>query len=325
MSEQFIVTGGAGFIGSNLVAALNARGHEDIVVVDRLDAAGMKQRNLDAVTYGDYVDKTEFRERFRAGDVDVPVTVFHLGACSSTMETDEDYLRDNNVDYTRELCEWALGHGTRFIYASSAATYGDGSLGYGDAHDGIPSLQPLNAYGMSKQLFDMWALETGMIDRIVGLKYFNVYGPREDHKGDMRSIVNKAYAQILETDALGLFRSYQDAYADGEQMRDFIYVRDAVAVTLFFHDHPDRAGIFNCGTGQARTWVDLGRAIFAGMDREPNIHFIDMPESIREKYQYFTEAEISKLRGAGYDTPFTSIEDGVRDYVRSDLSIRHGV
>jgi ADP-L-glycero-D-manno-heptose 6-epimerase len=322
MRESFIVTGGAGFIGCNLVGELNRRGTRDILVVDHLDAEGRKQANLDSVSYARYLDKTVFRDALKAGDVDVPRTVFHLGACSSTTETSADYLEDNNTRYTRELCEWCLERGSRFVYASSAATYGDGALGYSDDDAVTPSLTPLNLYGQSKQAFDMWALSEGLFSRIAGLKYFNVYGPHEDHKGEMRSVVNKAYRQILETGELALFRSYHDEYADGEQKRDFVYVRDAVAVTLFFHDRPDVSGLFNCGTGEARTWADLAHAIFAAMELPSRIRFIEMPESIREKYQYFTQADTAKLRGAGYHAAFTSIEAGVQDYVRNYLALR---
>ena len=313
-----IVTGGAGFIGNNLVAALNARGCDDIIVVDHLTEA--KQRNLDRVSFARYLDKAEFRTRLLAQEIPPVDTVFHLGACSSTMETDESYLADNNFLYTRQLCQWALEKGARFVYASSAATYGDGSEGYSDDHALIPSLKPLNLYGQSKQMFDLWALENGLLDSIVGLKYFNVYGPWEDHKGPMRSLVNKAYAQIRETKGISLFKSHRPDYEDGQQERDFVYVRDAVAVTLFFHDNPQVSGIFNCGTGKARTWVDLAHALFAAMALDPAITFVPMPEAIRDNYQYHTESDVSKLRKADYDTPWTSIEDGVDDYVKGYLS-----
>jgi len=319
MKDSFIVTGGAGFIGSNIVEALARAGCDDVVVVDELDS-DIKRRNLDSLTFRDYLDKADFREAFLADKLARPATVIHMGACSSTTETDEEYLRDNNYMYTRRLCEWCLAGDARFIYASSAATYGDGSLGYSDEDEVTPTLQPLNFYGKSKQMFDVWALENGLLDRITGLKYFNVYGPREDHKGDMRSVVHKAYGQVLEAGELGLFKSYRPDYADGEQVRDFVYVADAVKETLFFHENRGISGIFNCGTGTARTWLDLARAVFAAMGREPNINFIEMPEALRERYQYHTQADLTKLRRAGYDKPFMSIEDGVRDYVRGWLA-----
>ncbi len=316
---SFIVTGGAGFIGCNLVKALNARGHKDILVVDSLSHP-QKQKNLDAVEFETYMDKAEFREAFRSDSVRPPLTVFHLGACSATTQLDTEYLADNNLGYTRELCEWSLQRNVRYIYASSAATYGDGEKGYSDDPALIPSFHPLNPYGQSKQDFDVHALQSGLLSKIVGLKYFNVYGPHEDHKGDMRSVVNKAYSQILDTGKLQLFKSHRPDYRDGEQDRDFIYVRDAVDVTLYFHDNPTVSGLYNCGTGRARTWLDLAHAIFAAMELPPQIEMIDMPDHLRERYQYHTEADVSNLRAAGYSADFTSIEAGVRDYVQNFLS-----
>ena len=311
MGPRIIVTGGAGFIGSNLIAALNARGERDILLVDRL-GDGPKWRNLVGLEFEDYLDKAELRERVRAGRLDAPAAVFHLGACSDTTEADAGYLMDNNTRYTRELCEWSLAAGARFIYASSAATYGDGSRGYDDDDGATPDLRPLNMYGLSKQLFDLWALRCGLFDRIVGLKYFNVYGPGERHKGAMRSVVHKAFEQITAGGSLALFRSHRPEYRDGEQVRDFVFVDDAVAVTLHFWEHPEVAGLFNCGTGRARTWLDLARAVFAAMGREERIEFIDMPVELRGRYQYHTEAATAKLRAAGCAPPPTSLEDGVR-------------
>ena len=317
MANPIIVTGGAGFIGSNLVDALNQRGHQT-VVVDHIDD-DLKRRNLERLRVRDYLDKSEFRERLKSGKAPNTNVVFHLGACSSTTETNEAYLRDNNTEYTRELCEWSLRTGARFIYASSAATYGDGSKGYSD-HDSVtPTLEPLNLYGASKQWFDVWALETGALGRVAGIKYFNVYGPWEDHKGDMRSLVNKAYAQILREGEIALFKSHRPEFRDGEQRRDFIHVDDAVAVTLFFLDHPGVSGLYNCGTGVARTWIDLAQALFAAMGVPPRIRFIDMPPAIRDKYQYHTQADMTKLRAAGYSAPFLQIEEGVRRYVQEYL------
>ncbi|MCP4546756.1 MAG: ADP-glyceromanno-heptose 6-epimerase [bacterium] len=314
MSPRFIVTGGAGFIGSNLIAGLNARGVEDILVVDHL-GCDEKWRNLVDLRYADYLDKTEFRRRILADEIPAADFVFHLGACSATTEPDTGYLADNNYGYSRDLCLWALQREARFIYASSAATYGDGSLGYDDAVDRLSDLKPLNMYGYSKQMFDLWARRNGLFDRIVGLKYFNVFGPRESHKGDMRSVVHKAWGQIQATGEVKLFKSHRDDYADGEQVRDFIYVRDAVDVTLHFMDAAAPGGLFNCGTGRARSWLDLARATFAALGRKENISFIDMPAVLRDKYQYHTEADVAKLRTAGYAEDFTSLEDGVLDYV----------
>jgi ADP-L-glycero-D-manno-heptose 6-epimerase len=246
-----VVTGGAGFIGRNVVAELNRRGVERVLIVDRL-GSDERWKNLQGLVFEDLWSIERFRETFRSDGLPPVQTVYHLGACSSTTETDADYLLDNNYRYTRELCEWCLERGARFVYASSAATYGDGEQGYSDADEATPGLAPLNMYGMSKQLFDLWALRSGVLGRIAGLKYFNVYGPGEDHKGDMRSVVHKAHGQIRERGSVRLFKSYRPEYADGEQVRDFVYVKDAVDVTLFCGEHEQASGLFNCGTGQAR-------------------------------------------------------------------------
>lgn len=323
MAGKFIVTGAAGFIGCNIVKTLNARGNSDIVVVDKIDS-DLKKKNLDVLKFSEFVDKDAFRKRFLTGKQAPVATVFHMGACSSTTETNEDFLMDNNFLYTRQLCQWCLKNGVRFVYASSAATYGDGSLGYSDSDDTTPLLRPLNLYGRSKHMFDLWALQNGFLGKIAGIKYFNVYGPHEDHKGDMRSVVNKAFKQISESGEISLFKSYRPDYKDGEQDRDFLFVKDAVNVTLFFHDHPAASGLFNCGTGVARTWIDLATAVFKAMGRTPVIKFKDMPPELRDKYQYHTKAEVSKLRKAGYSTPFTSLEDGVADYIRNYLMKNQG-
>jgi ADP-L-glycero-D-manno-heptose 6-epimerase len=319
-SPRVIVTGGAGFIGSNLVAALNAAGERDILIVDHL-GTDAKWKNLVGLAYADYLDKAEFRARLRAGQLGPAQVVYHLGACSSTTEQDAGYLMDNNTRYTRELCEWALAVGARFVYASSGATYGDGALGYDDDDALTPRLRPLNMYGYSKQAFDLWALAGGLFaeGRVVGLKYFNVYGPGEDHKGEMRSVVHKAFHQIRGRGTVGLFRSYREDYADGEQKRDFVYVADAVAVTRFFGETAAPGGLYNVGTGTARTWLDLAHAVFAAMGETPLIDFIPMPETLRAKYQYETCATTAKLRGAGYRGEFHTLEAGVADYVTKYL------
>ncbi|MDA0344319.1 MAG: ADP-glyceromanno-heptose 6-epimerase, partial [Verrucomicrobia bacterium] len=246
-------------------------------------------------------------------------TIFHLGACSSTTETNEAYLDDNNLGYTRELCEWSLEHGVRFVYASSASTYGDGSLGMDDQDLDLAKFQPLNLYGWSKHKFDLLAKENQWLEHIVGLKYFNVYGPNEEHKGDMRSVVSKAYEQIASTGEMTLFKSYHPDYGDGEQMRDFLYVKDAVLMTIWLAESTRANGLFNLGNGQARTWLDLGHSIFSALGTDSNIRFIEMPEILRDKYQYFTEAKIDKLRHAGYTNELFALEDAVKDYVTQYL------
>ena len=317
---QTIVTGGAGLIGSNIVRLLNARGESDILVVDHLRGDPLKKRNLDALRFARYMERGEFREAVRAGAVEPPRVFYHLGACSSTTETDEAFLADNNTAYTREMAQWCAASGSRFVYASSAATYGAGERGYSDDPAGIPDLRPLNLYGWSKQKFDLWALETGAVAKIAGLKYFNVFGPGEDHKGDMRSVVAKQYATVRDEGVIRLFRSDRPGVADGCQDRDFVYVKDAAAVTVWFGDHPGVSGIYNCGTGLARTWLDLARALFAAVGREPRVEFVDMPEKLKGKYQYHTQAETTRLRAAGCDVPFRPLEDAVRDYVETHLA-----
>ncbi len=321
MSGKFIVTGGAGFIGSNIVAALNERGEDDILVVDILGSEE-KWKNLVGLRFADYWEGDAFRYALQSDTLGEVDTVFHMGACSATTEKNASYLADNNYRLTRELAEWCGHHGVRFIYASSGATYGNGAQGYSDADHVTPTLRPLNMYGYSKHLFDLWALRQGLFDQIAGLKFFNVYGPREDHKGDMRSVVHKSYGQICSEGEVRLFKSYDPRYRDGEQVRDFVYVKDAVNVCLWLHDHRRVSGLFNVGTGTPRTWLDLANAVFSAMGREPKISFIEMPEHLKGKYQYHTQADISKLRAAGYGEPFTSLEDGVRDYVQSWLAQR---
>jgi ADP-L-glycero-D-manno-heptose 6-epimerase len=322
---SYIVTGGAGFIGANIVAALNRRGEENILIVDNPDDP-VRISYLDYLRYRDLVDPAAFRRRIKERPTAMTArTVFHMGACSSTTELDHAFLADNNTGYTRALCEWCLRRGARFVYASSAATYGDGRGGYADDENRLAELEPLNPYGWSKHRFDLWARTNGVLDRIAGLKYFNVYGPREDHKGDMRSVIHKACGQIRDTGEVRLFRSHRPPWRDGEQARDFLHVDDAVAVTLFFGDRPGIGGLFNCGTGQARTFADLAAAVFAAMGREPRIVFTDMPAALRARYQYHTQAEIAKLRGVGYRQPFLSLEEGVRSYVQDWLIPRLSV
>jgi ADP-L-glycero-D-manno-heptose 6-epimerase len=314
MAGRIIITGGAGFLGSNLAAALNRRGIDDLLIVDHLGDS-TKWQNLARVRFEDYLDKSKFLERVLKRNIPRPEALFHFGACSSTTERNADYLMENNYRYTRYLCEWAAGSQVRFIYASSAATYGDGSLGFSDTDDVTARLRPLNMYGYSKQLFDLWAMRTGLLGRIAGLKFFNVYGPGEDHKGEMCSAVRKAFFQARERGEVALFKSYRTGLADGEQTRDFIHVDDAVTVALFFFDRREISGLFNCGSGLDRSWMDLAKSVFRALHPEPRIRFIEMPEGLRGSYQYRTRADLTKLRNAGFAPAFRSLEDGVRDYV----------
>jgi ADP-L-glycero-D-manno-heptose 6-epimerase len=312
---MIIVTGGAGFIGSALIAALNKRGINDILVVDRL-GSDQRWKNLVNLSFADYIDKEEFLEMVAEDVLPFSVdAVFHLGACSSTTETDVSFLMDNNFEYTKQLAQWSADENIRLIYASSAATYGDGSQGFRDNEEKLEMLRPLNPYGYSKQLFDLWAKRNGLLTKIVGLKYFNVFGPNEYHKAEMRSFVLKAFEQINATGKVRLFKSHRPDYKDGEQKRDFLYIKDAVDMTLFFFDNPKTAGIYNLGAGVARSWNDLAKAVFAAMGKKPNIEYIDMPDSVRNQYQYFTEADITKLRSAGYKKQITPLEESVKDYV----------
>ena len=321
--KRAIVTGGAGFIGSALVWELNRRGCSNIVIAD-FPARDDKRANLDGLKYSEYVEPYDLLAGLASGSLGKFDFIFHLGACSSTTETNETYLRENNYEYSRKLAEWALNEGARFVYASSAATYGDGSAGMDDSDPSrLERLRPLNLYGQSKQWMDLHAWKQGWLDRIVGLKYFNVFGPNENHKGDMRSVVCKSYAQVLNTGVIQLFKSYRPQYRDGEQERDFLYVKDAVGMTLHLAENPKANGIFNIGSGRKHTWNELARAVFTALDYEPRIEYIEMPESIREKYQYSTQADIRKLLANGYAQPITSLSDAVMDYVTNYLVPGH--
>lgn len=313
---RILVTGGAGFIGSALVWALNQRGCEQIVVSDFLGTSE-KWRNLTPLRFADYLEADDLRPRLESGALGRFDHVFHLGACSATTERDAAYLIRNNFEFTKDLAAWSLKSGARFVYASSAATYGDGSQGMEDTEPRLERFRPLNMYGYSKHLFDLHAKREGWLERIVGLKYFNVFGPNEDHKEDMRSLVHKSYAQALESGVIRLFKSYKPEYRDGEQKRDFLYVKDAVAMTLHLAANPAAGGLFNIGSGEAHTWIELATAVFAALGREPRIEFIEMPEVLRGKYQYFTQANVAKLRAAGYTAPAAPLGEAVADYVRN--------
>lgn len=315
---MIVVTGGAGFIGSAAVWRLNQLGEEKIIIVDEL-RSGDKWKNLNGLKFTDVFHKDDFFDYLIDDAMPFEIdAVIHLGACSATTEKDADYLLDNNYKYSQEIAKFCLTNKARFIYASSAATYGDGKSGYDDEAE-IEKLRPLNMYGYSKHLFDTWLVKSGYSNKVVGLKYFNVYGPNEYHKGDMRSVVHKAFEQVMETGRVKLFKSYHKDYKDGEQKRDFIYVKDAVDMTLYFLEHRKINGLFNIGTGNARTWNDLVTALFEAMNKPVNIEYTEMPDHLKGKYQYFTEASIKKISTAGYDKPISSLEYGVTDYVQKYL------
>lgn len=315
---MIIVTGGAGFIGSVVVSYLNSKGRDDLIIVDELGKTE-KWKNLVGKRYEEYIHKDRFLEELLEGSFPKIDAIIHMGACSSTTELDADYLYQNNTEYTMILANYCLDQDIRFIFASSAATYGDGSEGYSDDHQDIPKYRPLNMYGYSKQLMDEIAIRTGLIDSICGLRFFNVYGPNEYHKNDMTSVIFNSYHQIKETGKVKLFKSYKEEYGDGEQKRDFIYVKDVAKIIWWLLNHPEVNGIYNVGTGFARSWNDLANAVFAAMDKEANIEYIEMPEHLQGKYQYFTEAETDKITEAGWKKGFTSLEDGVKDYVQKYL------
>jgi ADP-L-glycero-D-manno-heptose 6-epimerase len=316
---MWVITGGAGFIGSVLLWKLNQEGLEDLLVVDRLDTSE-KWKNLRAHRFHDYLEADEFLAKLEAGRFGKIQGIVHLGADSSTTETSAARLIENNYRYSRRLAEYSLKKNLRFVYASSAATYGDGAFGYTTGDATTKKLLPLNMYGYSKQLFDLWALREGVLKKFVGVKFFNVYGPNEYHKGDMRSVVAKAFDQIQKEGRMRLFRSYRSEYKDGEQKRDFLYVKDAVDVVFEFMTKKTYGGLYNVGSGKARTWNDLARAIFAALGKAPRIEYVEMPEGLRAKYQYHTLADMSwheKVKGA---RPFQTLEEGVKDYVQNYLS-----
>ncbi len=311
---MIVLTGGAGFIGSCFLRKLNDEGLDDIIVVDHLNDSE-KWHNLSGKKFRDYIQKDDFLNMVLEHKLPTPKAIVHMGACSSTTLTDADYYLKNNYGYSKTLAEWALSKKVPFLYASSAATYGDGENGYSDNEEGLIGLKPLNLYGYSKHLFDLWALNNSLLDKVTGLKFFNVFGPNEYHKESMMSVVCKAFPRLRDEGRISLFKSYKNKYKDGEQKRDFIYVKDAIEVMYYFFCNPSKTGIFNLGTGQSRSWNDLANAMFSALDKKPVIDYVEMPETLREKYQYFTEADMDKLRQAGCDLAFLSLEDSIKDYV----------
>ena len=323
MSRRVLVTGGAGFIGSNIVAALSDRG-DDVIVCDWLED-GDKWKNLAAHVVSDFIDPDDLQNWL---DTNPALdAVIHMGAISATTETDGDLILKRNFKPTKALWNWCERQNVSFIYASSAATYGDGDAGFEDnqSADALAALKPLNLYGYSKHAFDKFVAHTEKTGgptppQWAGLKFFNVYGPNEYHKGNMKSVIAQSYPKVASGEAVTLFKSHNPNYEDGGQLRDFVYVKDCVKVILWLLDNPDVSGLFNLGTGSARSFKDLALATFKAAGKEPNIQYVDTPVSIRDKYQYFTEANMQKLKSAGYGGNFYSLEDGIEDYVQSYLA-----
>lgn len=317
MEKSIIVTGAAGLIGSGVVRYLNDKGHTRLILVDDLDHPG-KEKNLEGKQYETLLPIKGLFQWLKGRESEIGAFI-HLGACSDTMEQNEKFLRDNNTLYTQKLAEYALKNGQRFIYASSAATYGDGSKGFSDEHDLLESLQPLNLYGKSKHDFDLWAKKEGVLDQMVGLKYFNVFGPNENHKGRMASMVYKMIPVVQQEGVIRLFKSSEpEKFGDGDQCRDFIYVKDAVKMTCDFLQE-SRGGIFNIGRGKPTTWNELAEAVFKALNKTPQIEYIEMPTDLVKQYQNYTCADMSKYSQdkelkLGYDT-----ESAVKDYVQNHI------
>ncbi len=315
-----IVTGGAGFIGSAMVWKLNTMGVDDVWIVDDL-GSNNKWRNIQGLKFSEIFSPEDLIEMMLEdnGLPEGTKALIHMGACSATTEQDADYLLNNNYRYSRTITENAIARGIRLLVASSGATYGGGEHGYGDGTDNLDKLRPLNMYGHSKLMFDQWAYRTGALDSLASLRFFNVYGPNEYHKEDMASMVFKTFNRVMDEGIISLFRSHRDDYADGEQVRDFVYIKDVVDCMWWLLMHPEVNGIFNVGTGVAESWNQLAGAVFNAVGKQPHIDYIDMPDSIRNQYQYHTCADITRLRQAGYKGNFRLVGDGVRDYVVNHL------
>lgn len=314
---MIILTGGAGFIGSCFLRKLNDNNVTNVLIVDRL-GSGEKWRNLIGKKFDGFENKNDFIKKLLNGYYEGKIeAIVHIGACSSTTERDADYLFDNNFNYSKSLAEYAVTRNIRFMYAGSAATYGSGETGYSDKV--FDELKPLNIYGMSKHAFDLWIHQNNLESKVTGFKFFNVFGPNEYHKGDMASMIYKSFNQIRETGKIRLFKSYNPEYKDGEQKRDFVYVKDITEVLWKSYNNPEVTGIFNLGCGKARSWNDLAKAVFVSCNKNVNIDYINMPDDLIGQYQYFTQAEMEKFNSTSLRIDFTCLEDAVDDYVRGHL------
>lgn len=317
---MIVVTGGAGFIGSVLAWKLNAIGHKDLLVVDQEAKNSPKWNNIKKRSFEIYLESDEFIRRLEKKEFDGKISaVFHMGACSSTTEMNKAYLKENNSGYSERIASWCIQNKVYLSYASSAATYGNGELGFSDEDVLTPRLKPLNPYGQSKLNFDVWVLKNQFEKLITGFRFFNVYGPNEAHKDEMRSMVHKGFGQVMEKGVLRLFKSYKPDYPDGGQRRDFVYVKDVVDAMLWFYSHPQFKGIYNLGSGKAETWNELATALFKACGKPATIEYIEMPDSIKNQYQYFTEADMGKLKKTGCPIKFKNLNEGVKDYVQNYL------
>lgn len=315
------ITGGAGFIGSALVWQFNRSGEHDILIVDQKAEHSPKWSNIEHLRFNGYLESNEFLESLLRGHFRGYVrAIIHMGACTDTTERDTKYLKRNNTQYSEKLAGWAVKNDVYFSYASSAALYGAGEKGYADDDSLTPQLKPLNPYGRSKLDFDKWVLKKKLQQKITGFRFFNVYGPNEYHKGHMRSMAHKGFEQIQQSGKLRLFKSYRPEYKDGEQKRDFVYVKDVAEAVLWFYRNPNWKGIYNLGSGKAQTWNELAGALFKACNKEPQVEYIEMPASIKDQYQYHTEADLSKFRKTGCPTGFRNLNYGISDYVQNHLA-----
>jgi len=314
---KIILTGASGFIGSCYLRELNDLGIDQVVAVDV--HALPDHPNLQGKKFREYLSREELIDQLDSGKLKEVDGIIHLGACADTTERDRAFLARNNVQYSQRLARWSVTNDKFFHYASSASVYGNGDQGYDDDSDKLSTFKPLNAYAESKWLFDRWILREKLVSRVVGFRYFNVFGPNEYHKGNMRSMVSKAYDQIMESGRVKLFASSREGYGDGSEERDFIYVKDVSRVMAWFLDRRDKGGIFNVGTGKPRMFLDLVKGVYSALERPPAIDFVPMPDSLKGQYQYFTQADLHHLRSVGCDHQFMSLEDSVADYVKSHL------